>query len=224
MPRTTFSTELAELKTKLLAYGARVRDVIGDGMETLKARDRALAEAIIQNDERLNETRYELEEECYMLMATQSPMAGDLREILSILLIAIELERIADHAKNLAEITIHLGDEPLLKPLIDLPRMTAASQVMLERALDAFAHNDARAAEAVAEMDDEIDNLYKQIFRELMSFIVEDPRTVTRAMNLLFAAHNVERIGDCITNIAERVVYASTGKLEELNTQRDIQV
>lgn len=222
MPRTTFSTDLAELKTKLLAYGARVRDVIGDGMETLKARDRALAEAIIQNDEHLNETRYELEEECYMLMATQSPMAGDLREILSILLIAIELERIADHAKNLAEITIHLGDEPLLKPLIDLPRMTAASQVMLERALDAFAHNDARKAEAVAEMDDEIDNLYKQIFRELMSFIVEDPRTVTRAMNLLFAAHNVERIGDCITNIAERVIYASTGKLEELNTQREL--
>lgn len=222
MPRTTFSNDLAELKTKLLAYGARVRDVIGDGMETLKARDRALAEAIIQNDERLNETRYELEEECYMLMATQSPMAGDLREILSILLIAIELERIADHSKNLAEITIHLGDEPLLKPLIDLPRMAKEAQRMLDRALDAFAHNDARAAEAVAEMDDEIDNLYKQIFRELMSFIVEDPRTVTRAMNLLFAAHNVERIGDCITNIAERVVYASTGKLEELNTQREL--
>lgn len=222
MPRTTFSTELAELKTKLLAYGAHVRDVIGEGMETLKARDRALAEAIIQNDERLNETRYELEEECYMLMATQSPMAGDLREILSILLIAIELERIADHAKNLAEITLYMGNEPLLKPLIDLPRMAEESQRMLGRALDAFAHSDAQAAEAVAAMDDEIDNLYKQIFRELMSFIVEDPRTVTRAMNLLFAAHNVERIGDCITNIAERVIYASTGKLEELNTQKTV--
>jgi phosphate transport system protein len=222
MPRTTFDTELTELKTKLLAYGTRVQGVIGEGMETLKTRDRALAEALIQNDEHLNETRYELEEECYMLMATQGPMAGDLREILSILLIAIELERIADHAKNLAEITLHMGSEPLLKPLIDLPRMAEESQQMLARALGAFAHNDARAAEAVAAMDDEIDNLYKQIFRELMSYIVEDPRTVTRAMNLLFAAHNLERIGDCITNIAERVVYASTGKLEELNTQKTV--
>lgn len=222
MPRTTFDTELTDLKTKLLDYGARVQSVVGEGMETLKTRNRVLAETLIQNDEHLNATRYELEEECYMLMATQSPMAGDLREILSILLIAIELERIADHAKNLAEITLHMGNEPLLKPLIDLPRMAEESQRMLARALDAFAHNDARAAEAVAEMDDEIDNLYKQIFRELMSYIVEDPRTVTRAMNLLFAAHNVERIGDCITNIAERVVYASTGKLEELNVQKTV--
>ena len=222
MPRTTFESELSQLKVQLLEYGTRVETVIGEAMESLKTRDRALAQAIIENDEQLNATRYELEEECYMLMATQSPMAGDLREILSILLIAIELERIADHAKNLAEITIHMGSEPLLKPLIDLPRMAEATQLMLGRALDAFAHNDAQAAEAVAAMDDEIDNLYKQIFRELMSFIVEDPRTVTRAMNLLFAAHNVERIGDCITNIAERVVYARTGKLEELNAQKSV--
>lgn len=222
MPRNTFDSDLAQLRVTLLDYGAQVRRVIGDGMETLKTRDRALAQALIENDEQLNATRYELEEECYMLMATQSPMAGDLREILSILLIAIELERIADHAKNLAEITLYMGNEPLLKPLIDLPRMAEESQRMLGRALDAFAHSDAQAAEAVAAMDDEIDNLYKQIFRELMSFIVEDPRTVTRAMNLLFAAHNVERIGDCITNIAERVIYASTGKLEELNTQKTV--
>jgi len=222
MPRNSFDLSLSQLKVELLDYGARVKLVIGEAMDALKTRDRAHAAALIQNDAHLNATRYELEDQCYALLATQAPMAGDLREILSILLIAIELERIADHAKNLAEITIHLGAEPLLKPLIDLPRMADISQNMLERALDAFARSDAAQAHAVAAMDDAIDNLYKQTFRELMTFIVEDPRTVTRAMNLLFAAHNVERIGDCVTNIAERVVYARTGALEELNAQKNV--
>lgn len=221
--RMTFTNELARLKVELLDYGARVGHVIGQGMEALKTRDRTLAEALIHNDVQFNKTRYDLEEQCYLLMATQAPMAGDLREIISILLIAIELERIADHAKNLAEITIHMGREPLLKPLIDLPRMAELCQSMLRRVLDAFARNDAREAEAVANADDEIDNLYKQVFRELMSYIVEDPRTVTRAMNLLFAAHNLERMGDRITNIAERVIYATTGQLQELNIQREIE-
>ncbi len=222
MPRTSFDISISQLKVNLLDYGARVEHVIGESMESLKTRDRALAEAIIQNDALLNETRYELEDQCYTLLATQSPMAHDLRDIISILMVAIELERIADHAKNIAEITIYMGNEPLLKPLIDLPRMAELCQLMLTRALDSFAKQDADEAKAVAAMDDEIDNLYKQVFRELMSYIVEDPRTVTRAMNLLFAGHNLERIGDCITNIAERVVYAVTGRLEELNVQRQI--
>lgn len=222
MPRTSFDISISQLKLNLLDYGARVERVIGESMESLKTRDRALAEAIIQNDALLNETRYELEDQCYTLLATQSPMAHDLRDIISILMVAIELERIADHAKNIAEITIYLGNEPLLKPLIDLPRMAELCQLMLTRALDSFAKQDADEAKVVAAMDDEIDNLYKQVFRELMSYIVEDPRTVTRAMNLLFAGHNLERIGDCITNIAERVVYAVTGRLEELNVQRQV--
>lgn len=222
MPRNSFDISISQLKVNLLDYGARVQRVIGEGMETLKTRDRALAEAIIQNDTQFNQTRFDLEEQCYALLATQGPMAHDLRDIISILLISIELERIADHAKNLAEITIFMGNEPLLKPLIDLPRMTDLCQLMLGRALDAFAKQDAEQAQAVAAMDDEVDNLYKQVFRELMSYIVEDPRTVTRALNLLFAGHNLERVGDCITNIAERVVYAKTGQLEELNVQRAI--
>lgn len=222
MPRNAFDSEISQLKLQVLEYGARVQVVIGEGIETLKTRDRTLAEAIIQNDEELNATRYDLEERCYVLMATQSPMAHDLREIISILLIAIELERIADHAKNLAEIAIYMGSEPLLKPLVDLPRMASISQEMLHDALDAFARNDATQAEQVANRDDEVDNLYKQVFRELMSYIVEDPRTVTRAMNLLFAAHNLERIGDCVTNVAERVIYAATGRLQELNIQRHV--
>jgi len=222
MPRSSFDISISELKINLLDYGMRVQQVIGEGMETLKTRDRALAESIIQNDDHLNQTRYDLEDQCYTLLATQGPMAHDLRDIISILLIAIELERIADHAKNLAEITIFMGTEPLLKPLVDLPRMAELCQLMLGRALDAFSKQDEQEAGAVAAMDDEVDNLYKQVFRELMSYIVEDPRTVTRAMNLLFAGHNLERVGDCITNIAERVIYAKTGQLEELNVQRQI--
>lgn len=222
MPRTSFDTELAQLKSQLLDYGSQVQQVIREGMDALKTRDRALAESIIQNDKQLNETRYALEEKCYTLLATRSPMAHDLRDIVSVLLIAIELERIADHAKNLAEICLFMGNDPLLKPLLDLPRMSDSCRLMLVRALDAFARQDVKAAGAVAAMDDEIDNLYKQLFRELMSYVVEDPRAVTRGLNLLFAGHNLERIGDCITNIAERIIYAKTGELAELNIQKEL--
>jgi phosphate transport system protein len=220
MPRNTFNEQMATLRKDLLQLGAEVARTIVTGVDALKVRDRAVANAMIDHDLEINHRRYEIEERCYTLMATQQPLASDLREIISILLIAIELERIADHAKNLAEIVIHMGNEPLLKPLIDIPRMADLCQEMLNQALDAFARNDARLALAVAQRDDDIDNLYKQVFRELLTFAIEDPHTTQRAMNLLFAAHNLERIGDRITNIGERVIYAATGQLEELNNQR----
>lgn len=219
MPRTFFEVSISQLKFQLLEYGARVRQVIGDGTDALQTGDLALARGIIENDAHLNKTRYDLEEECYSLLATQSPMAHDLRDIVSILLIAIELERIADHAKNLAEIAIFMRDAPLSGPFAALPRMATLCQQMLGRALDAFAQSDAEAAQAVARMDDDIDNLYKQLFRDVMSHVMEDPRAVTRALNLLFAGHNLERTGDCVTNIAERVIYARTGRLLELNVE-----
>lgn len=222
MPRDTFNSDLNRLKLDLLDFGMVVQQTIGTGVDALRLRDQMLAHSIIEHDEEINRTRYEIEERAYEMLATQQPMAGDLREIISILLVAIELERIADHAKNLAEIAIFMGNEPLLKPLIDIPRMAEKCQEMLGETLDAFARKDVELAEHVAKSDDEIDNLYKQVFRELMSYIVEDPRTVTRAMNLLFAAHNLERIGDRITNIAERVIYSVTGRLEEINVQRPV--
>ncbi len=222
MPRNTFEIQLSALKNQALELGLEVGRTIAEGVEALKTRDRTLAHAIIEHDAEINRSRYEIEESCYTLIATQQPLASDLREIISILLIAIELERIADHAKNLAEITIHMGNEPLLKPLIDIPRMADLTQEMLGQALEAFARNDPELALAVTRRDDEIDELYKQVFRELMTFVVEDPRTVTRALNLLFAAHNLERSADRVTNIAERVIYAATGQLEELNVQRPL--
>jgi phosphate transport system protein len=220
MPRDTFSDELTGLKNQLLQLGADAARTIGTGVDALKTRDRTLAEAIIAHDAEINRVRYDIEEQCYELIATQQPLASDLREIISILLIAIELERIADHSKNLAEIVIHMGDAPLLKPLIDIPRMADITQSMLNQALEAFARRDAAMGRAVCDRDDEIDQLYQQVFRELLTFVMEDPRTVSRALNLLFAAHNLERIGDRITNIGERVIYAATGRLEELNIER----
>lgn len=220
MPRNTFESQLTALKKQLLDLGTDVSGTIINGVQALETRDRALAQATIDHDEEINRIRYEIEENAYELIATQQPLASDLREIISILLIAIELERIADHSKNLAEIVIFMGDEPLLKPLIDIPRMAAICEELLGQVMDAFARRDAALGRAVCQRDDEVDQLYQQVFRELLSFLVEDPRVVRRALNLLFAAHNLERIGDRITNIGERVIYAATGKLEELNVQK----
>jgi len=219
MPRETFFHSLEGLKAQLLDLGNRANRTIADGVTALKTRDRVLAQALIQGDAELNRLRYDIEENCYRMIATQQPMASDLRKIISILLVAIELERIADHSKNLGEIVIFMGDEPLLKPLIDIPRMADLCQEMLTQALEAFARNDAELARLICSRDDEIDNLYKQVFRELLTYVMEDARTVSRALNLLFAAHNLERIGDRITNIGERVIYAATGRLEELNVE-----
>ncbi len=217
MPRDTFQEQLTRLKQEVLQLGVDVTRTIATGVDALKTRDQVMAHAMIEHDQKVNRTRYDIEERCYTLIATQQPLAGDLREIISILLIAIELERIADHAKNLGEIVIHMGNEPLLKPLIDIPRMSDLCQQMLTQSLDAFARSDATLARSVARRDDEIDALYVQVFRELLTYAVEDPKTVQRALNLLFAAHNMERIGDRITNIAERVIYMATGKLVEIN-------
>ncbi len=220
MARNTFESQVNDLKSEVLELGSDAKRMIQDGVEALKTRDRVLAQAIIDHDADINRERYDIEERCYQLIATQQPIASDMRHIISILLIAIELERIADHAKNLAEIVIYMGDEPLLKPLVDIPRMATTCQAMLDQALQAFSRNDAAMGRAVCDRDDELDDLYKQVFRELMTYVVEDPRTVQRAMHLLFAAHNLERIGDRITNIGERTIYAATGLLQELNVER----
>jgi phosphate transport system protein len=222
MPRNTFEIQMSALKKQTLDLGLEAGGSIAEGLEALRTRDQALARSIIQHDAEINRSRYEIEEAVYALIATQQPLAGDLRELVSILLIAIELERIADHSKNLAEIVIHMGDQPLLKPLIDIPRMADLTQEMLRQALEAFSRNDPDLALAAIRLDDDVDELYKQVFRELMTFVVEDPRTVSRAMSLLFAAHNLERSADRVTNIGERVIYAATGQLEELNVERPL--
>lgn len=214
--RVDYERNLKQLQDKVLALGSMVEKAIGLSMEAMKNRDIELAKKLVEDDELINVKRYEIEEDCIHLIATQAPMARDLRVIVAVLNIIIDLERIGDHAAGNAKIAIMLGEEPPLKPLIDLPRMSDKTADMLHRALDAFIKRDATAARAVTMDDDEVDALYDQIFRELLFFMAEDPKTVSRATRLIWAAHNLERSADRVTNICERVVFVVTGKQEEI--------
>ena len=222
--RLTFDQDLQALRDKVIRLGSMVDTAIGRSMQALKERDRLLAERVIANDEKINQLRFEIEKDSVVLIARQQPNAHDLRLIVAAMNIVLDLERMGDHAAGIATIVLRMGVEPLLKPLIDLPRMTQISQEMLRASLDAFTEENAAKALTITERDDEVDQLYTQIFRELVTFMVEDPRTVTRAMYLLFCAHNVERIADRVTNICERVVFAATGQLDEIPSEAGTEV
>ncbi len=218
--RTTFHRRLREVQDDILAMGSMVEQAIGYSIEALKKRDLAMAHRVIADDQRINEKRFDIEERCIQLIATQQPMASDLRTIISVLNIITELERIGDHAEGIAKIVVMIGDEPPLKPLIDLPRMAEKTQEMLRRSLEAFVDHDADAARQIAAEDDEVDNLYEQVIRELLTFMAEDPRTITRATRLIWVGHNLERSADRVTNICERVVFGVTGKMEEIGASK----
>lgn len=217
MPRGVFERELERLQDELLLLGSMVDKAIDRSVEALKRRDMEAARRIIEEDLAINRKRFEIEEKAIELIATQQPMASDLRTIVAVLNVIIDLERMADHAEGIAKINLLMGNEPLLKPLIDIPRMAEKSRDMLRRALDAFVARDAESARQVAEEDDEVDVLYDQVYRELLSFMIEDPGTITRATYLLWAAHNLERIADRVTNVCERVDFLVTGHMREMN-------
>jgi phosphate transport system protein len=218
--RTTFHKKLKEIHDDLLVMGSMVEKAIELSMEALKKRDLATANRVITDDIYINQKRFEIEEKCIQIIATQQPMAGDLRAIVSVLNIISELERIGDHAEGIAKIAILIGDEPPLKPLIDLPRMAEKTIDMLHRSLSTLAARDAATARQIATEDDEVDALYSQVYRELLTFMAEDPRTITRATRLLWVAHNLERSADRVTNICERIVYIVTGKIEEIGASK----
>jgi phosphate transport system protein len=218
--RTAFHRKLREIQDEVLIMGSMVGKAIASSVEALKERDLSLAHQVIDDDLKVNRKRFEIEEKCIQLVATQQPMASDLRIIIAVLNIISEMERVGDHAEGIAKIVIMIGDEPPLKPLVDIPRMTDKTIDMLRRSLDAFVKHDADAARKIAAEDDEVDNLYNQIFRELLTFMTEDPRTITRATRLIWVAHNLERSADRVTNICERVVYMVTGKMEEIGASK----
>lgn len=220
MPRESFERHLHELQDDVLILGSMVEKAISRSIEALKKRDLELARQVIAGDREIDLKRYEIEEKCTELIITQQPMASDLRIIIAVLYIIVDLERIADHAGGIAKIAIMIGDEPPLKPLIDIPRMAERATDMLHRSLDAFVKHDADAARQISAEDDEIDSLYDQVFRELLVFMMEDPRTVTRATRLIWVAHNLERTADRVTNICERVVFTVTGKIEEMEVSK----
>lgn len=218
--RTAFHKKLGQIQDEILVMGSMVEKAIEQSIEALKNRDLELANKIIRDDRSINHKRYEIEEKCIQLIATQQPMAGDLRNIICILNIITELERIGDYAEGIARIVLMIGDEPPLKPLIDIPRMADRTRDMLRHSLDALVNHDAETARQIASEDDEIDGLYDQVFRELLSFMIEDPKTITRATRLVWVAHNLERAADRVTNICERVVFFVTGKLEEIGASK----
>ena len=218
--RTTFHKKLREIQDDVLIMGSMVGKAITSSVKALQERDLDLAKKIIEDDLKVNQKRFEIEERCVELIATQQPMASDLRTIIAILNITTEIERIGDYAMGIARIVIMIGDEPPLKPLVDIPRMAEQTVDMLRRSLDAFIRRDGEAVKKIAAEDDLVDNLYDQVFRELLVFMAEDPKTITRATRLIWTAHNLERAADRVTNICERVVFIVTGKMAEIDASR----
>jgi len=220
MAREMFRGHIKKLETEVMDMGQMVITAVNRSVETLKARNRQDARQIITDDAIINKKRWDIEENCINLIALQQPVATDLREIIAVLSIVTDLERMGDYAEGIAKIVILLGDEPLVKPLVDIPLMAQKATDMLKRSLDAFINRDAKTAEAICNEDDQVDRLYEQVYRELLSYMIEDPKTITRATYLIWVAHNLERIADRVTNICERTVYLATGTLREINVSK----
>ena len=217
MVRVEYNLELENLRGSVVAMSSMADKAIARAMDALQRQDVALAEQAIVADKAINRQRWAIEDDALRLIATQGPMAGDLRSIASAIHIVTDLERIADHAAGIAKIAIATSDEPPLKPLVDLPRMAVIGREMLSESITAYIEGDANLARRVAERDDEVDDLTDQVFRELLTYMLADPTTINRATRLLWVSHNLERIADRSTNICERVVFAVTGELEEIN-------
>ncbi len=216
MIRKTFDRELQFLQDEMLALGSMVEDALIQSVEYLKARDFEGSQQLMEQDRIINEKRFAIEEEVLNLIALRQPVAKDLRVLAAVLEITGELERIGDYAKGIGKINLLIGDHPLLKPLIDVPAMAEKTRSMLHRALDAFIQRDVELARAIAEDDDNVDQLYDQVYRELMTYIISDPKSLSQANYLLWAAHNLERAADRVVNLCERVVFTVTGEMEEL--------
>jgi phosphate transport system protein len=216
--RKTFESEIQQLKDELLLLGSMVEQQILDSVDALKKRDIAASRQIYKTDDQINAKRYAIEEQVMIVIATQQPMAHDLRLLASILEVSGELERMGDYAKGIATVSIRMGDQPLLKPLIDIPRMAQKGADMLHRALTAFINEDVESARLIPAEDDDVDGLYTQVYHELMMFVIQDAKVIERANWLLWVAHNLERVDDRVTNICERTVFIVTGEMKEIGS------
>jgi phosphate transport system protein len=217
MARGFLAQEIKALKTELTQMSEYVERQVKSAIEALKALDNGLAEDVVTMDEVIDHQRIDIESHCLKLIATQQPVAKDLRVIMATFSIASDLERIGDHAEDIASIVCQHAREQLLKPLIDIPRMTDVAMGMLRDALKSLVEEDAHLARELCKRDAIVDGLYNQVFRELLVFMMADPKTIARATYLLITAQHIERIADLATNIAERSLYITTGLYEELN-------
>jgi phosphate transport system protein len=211
--RRSLDQRFDAVKDDLLRMGGLVDQAIDRSVQAWRGRDRSLAEQVVAGDAELNRMRYEVEEACLALIATQQPAAGDLRAILAMDSIAVELERMGDHAEGIAKIVLRMGNEPPITPLTEIPKMADLCRSMMKQSLDTFVARDPKAAHRVGEQDDEIDRLYQDLFNKVVAAMARDPSVVARGTYLLWIAHNLERIGDRITNISERVIFMTTGQI-----------
>lgn len=218
--RLTYENQLRELRDLVVTMASMVDKAIARSVEALRTQNVALAKEVRKADKEINQLQRRGEDMGITMLATQGPMARDLRMIASSMSILSNLERMGDYASGTAKIVIETANEELLKPLVDLPRMSVLARQMLDESITAFIERDADAARRVAILDDGVDELYDQVFRELLTFMMEDPAVISRATHLLWVAHNLERIGDRVTNICERIVYTVTGEIEELDGGR----
>ena len=219
MPRDQFERELQELQSEMLEMASKVEKAIVDAVNILAYRDMDGARALIARDREINQQRFDIEAQCLVVVATQQPMASDLRIIAAILFIVNELERIGDYAKGIAKINLRIPPGPLLKPLVDLPRMAEITRDMLYRAMDAFVRRDVALARAIPRQDDQVDALFEHVNQELLQLIIADPGVTEQANLLMWAAHNLERAADRVTNLCERTLFTVTGEFVELDNK-----
>lgn len=220
MSREAYHKSLKSVQDDVLKMAEMVGKAIRDSMESLKSRDIEASKRIIEEDVLINRKRFDIEDKCLLLIATQQPMAVDLRILAAIISMVTDLERIGDHAEGIAKINVSIGNDTLVKPLKDIPKMSEKGLAMLEKCMKAFVNRDIEAAKMVCNADDEVDALYDQVYGDLIHIMIENPRTIQGATYLIWAAHNLERIADRVTNIAERIVFMVTGKMEEMNVSK----
>ena len=210
--RMEFDRQLEHLQDDLLALGSMVEKATAKAVEALKTRDLAMSAQVVRDDDIIDDKRREIEDRVIDLIAVQQPVASDLRLLITTLHVSMELERIGDYAEGIGKISLRMGNEPPVKPLVDIPRMAQKASAMLRDALDALVKHDTEKAYQVLADDDEVDDLYAQVYRELLVLMLQDPKIIQRGTYLLWTAHDLERIADRATNIAEEVVYLVTGK------------
>jgi phosphate transport system protein len=220
MIRESFAKHIKALETEIVGMSEMVVSAVNHSVDTLKRQDVAEAEKIIAADSLINKKRWEIEERCINLIALQQPVATDLREIIAVLSITTDLERMGDYAEGIAKIVVMLGKEPPVKPLVDIPEMAKLATSMLRKSMEAFVKRNAEAAKAICNEDDNVDRLYDRVYHELLTCMIDDPKTISKATPLIWAAHNLERIADRVTNICERIAYLSTGTMQEINVSK----
>ncbi len=215
--RESFSEHLKLLVKEVTDMSEMIIAATNRSVEALKGRNIEQAKEVIKDDVLINQKRWDIEEKCINLIARQQPVASDLREIIAVLNIITDLERMGDYAEGIAKIVVMLGTGPLVKPLVNIPKMAEKATSMLKRSIEAFVNHNVKVAKALCNEDDEVDNLYDQVYHTLLMIMIEDPKLISKATPLIWAAHNLERIADRVTNICERTVFLATGIMPQVN-------